>query len=176
MWWSAPTGGIGICRRRYGDNLRFRVPPVRHLVRMSDFCYIVVMTVLELSRDQAGALIKHAEEESPNECCGLLAGRNGRVERVYPGTNVDHSPYTYLMDPKEQLAAFKEMEAGGLDLVGIYHSHTHTSAYPSRTDVAKAFYPDALYVIVSLTRRDAPDIRAFRVADGQIREESVIVR
>ena len=134
------------------------------------------MTVLELSRDQAKALITHAQEEAPNECCGLLAGRNGRVERVYPGTNVDHSPYTYLMDPKEQLAAFKDMEAAGLDLVGIYHSHTHTAAYPSRTDVAKAFYPDALYVIVSLAKRDAPDIRAFRVADGQINEESVIVR
>src|SRR5207249_10054087 len=98
-----------------------------------------------------------------------------RVERVYPGTNVDHSPYTYLMDPKEQLAAFKDMEAAELDLVGIYHSHTHTAAYPSRTDVAKAFYPDAMYVIVSLAKRDAPDIRAFRVADGQINEESVIV-
>ena len=133
------------------------------------------MTVLELSRDQAKALIAHAQEEAPNECCGLLAGRNGRVERVYPGTNVDHSPYTYLMDPKAQLAAFKDMEAAGLDLVGIYHSHTHTAAYPSRTDVAKAFYPDALYVIVSLAKRDAPDIRAFRVADGQIHEESVIV-
>lgn len=132
--------------------------------------------MLELSRDQAKALITHAQEEAPNECCGLLAGRNGRVERVYPGTNVDHSPYTYLMDPKAQLAAFKDMEAAGLDLVGIYHSHTHTAAYPSRTDVAKAFYPDALYVIVSLAKRDAPDIRAFRVADGQINEESVIVR
>jgi len=134
------------------------------------------MTVLELSRDQAKALITHAQEEAPNECCGLLAGRHGRVERVYPGTNVDHSPYTYLMDPKEQLAAFKDMEAAELDLVGIYHSHTHTAAYPSRTDVAKAFYPDAMYVIVSLAKRDAPDIRAFRVADGQINEESVIVR
>ncbi len=132
--------------------------------------------MLELSRDQAKALITHAQEEAPNECCGLLAGRNGRVERVYPGTNVDHSPYTYLMDPKEQLAAFKDMEAAELDLVGIYHSHTHTAAYPSRTDVAKAFYPDAMYVIVSLAKRDAPDIRAFRVADGQINEESVIVR
>src|SRR3989442_12282358 len=101
------------------------------------------MTVLELSRDQAGALIKHAEEESPNECCGLLAGRNGRVERVYPGTNVDHSPYTYLMDPKEQLAAFKEMEAGGWDLCGFYHSDTHRPAYPSSTDDAKPFLPDS---------------------------------
>lgn len=132
--------------------------------------------MLELKKNQAQALIQHARGEAPNECCGLLAGRDGRVERVYPGTNIDHSPYTYLMDPKEQLAAFKEMEAAGLDLLGIYHSHTHTSAYPSRTDVAKAFYPDALYVIVSLARPDDPNIRAFRVADGHISEESVIVR
>lgn len=80
------------------------------------------------------------------------------------------------MDPKEQLAAFKDMDTVGLDLVAIYHSHTHTPAYPSRTDVAKAYYPDAAYVIISLANRDAPDIRAFRVVDGQITEESVIVR
>jgi len=132
--------------------------------------------VLELTQDQAAALISHAEEVAPNECCGLLAGRDGRVERIYRGTNIDHSPYTYLMDPREQLAAFKDMEAAGLDLMGIYHSHTRTPAYPSRTDVAKAYYPDALYVIVSLARRDAPDIRAFRLVDGQILEEGVIIR
>lgn len=134
------------------------------------------MTVLELDRDQAAALIRHAVEESPNECCGLLAGRNGRVERIYRGTNIDHSPYTYLMDPKEQLAAFKDMDAAGLDLLGIYHSHTHTPPYPSKTDVAKAFYPDALYVIVSLAKQEAPEIRAFRLSNGQIVEESVITR
>jgi len=132
--------------------------------------------VLELSRDQAAVLVEYAKEEFPNECCGLLAGRNGRVERIYRGTNVDHSPYTYLMDPKEQLAAFKDMDAAGLDLLGIYHSHTHTPAYPSKTDVAKAFYPDALYVIVSLARQEAPEIRAFRLSNGQIAEESVITR
>lgn len=132
--------------------------------------------MVELSQEQAAALIAHAREEFPRECCGLLAGRDGRVERVVRGTNIDHSPYTYLMDPKEQLAAFKDMDTVGLDLVAIYHSHTHTPAYPSRTDVAKAYYPDAAYVIISLANRDAPDIRAFRVVDGQITEESVIVR
>ena len=132
--------------------------------------------MLELSRDQAAVLVEYAKEEFPNECCGLLAGRNGRVERIYRGTNVDHSPYTYLMDPKEQLAAFKDMDAAGLDLLGIYHSHTHTPAYPSKTDVAKAFYPDALYVIVSLATQEAPEIRAFRLSNGQIAEESVITR
>jgi proteasome lid subunit RPN8/RPN11 len=132
--------------------------------------------VLELTREQAAELVLHAEQQLPHECCGLLAGRDGRVERVYRGTNVDHSPYTYLMDPREQLAAFKDMEAAGLDLLAIYHSHTHTPAYPSRTDVAKAYYPDALYLIVSLANREAPEIRAFRLADGKISEEQVIVR
>src|SRR5207249_4600829 len=110
------------------------------------------MTVLELSRDQAKALITHAQEEAPNECCGLLAGRNGRVERVYPGTNVDHSPYTYLMDPRDQRAAVNAQGAAQRHLLGINLSHTHTAAHPSRTDVAKAFYPDAMYVIVSLAK------------------------
>src|SRR5216684_69505 len=134
------------------------------------------MTVLELRQDQATTLIAHAVEEAPNECCGLLAGRHGRVERIYRGTNVDHSPYTYVMDPHEQLVAFKDMEASGLDLMAIYHSHTHTAAYPSRTDVARAYYPDALYVIISLAAPDTPAIRAYRLVEGKISEESVIVR
>lgn len=132
--------------------------------------------MLELTQQQAAALIVHGREEFPNECCGLLAGRNGRVERVYRGTNVDHSPYTYLMDPQEQLAAFKEMETAGLELLAIYHSHGHSTAYPSKTDVAKAYYPDALYLIVSLLDRNSPVLRAFRIVDGEIAEESVIVR
>jgi proteasome lid subunit RPN8/RPN11 len=134
------------------------------------------MTVLELRQDQAAALIAHAVEEAPNECCGLLAGRHARVERIYRGTNIDHSPYTYVMDPHEQLAAFRDMEASGLDLMAIYHSHTHTPAYPSNTDVSRAYYPDALYVIVSLANPQAPAIRAYRLTDGKIDEESVIVR
>lgn len=132
--------------------------------------------MLELTREQAAAIIAQAGAEFPDECCGLLAGRNGRVERVLRGTNVDHSPYTYLMDPREQLEAFKAMEADGLDLMAIYHSHTHSPAYPSETDVAKAYYPDALYLIVSLQDRNAPTLRAFRILNGQVTEESVIIR
>lgn len=132
--------------------------------------------MLEVSRAQTDAIIAHAEAEFPNECCGLLAGRAGRVERVYRGTNVDHSPYTYLMDPREQLEAFKAMEADGLDLVAIYHSHTRSPAYPSKTDVAKTYYPDAFHLIVSLQDRRAPMLRAFRITNAQIVEESVIIR
>lgn len=132
--------------------------------------------MLELSSEQAAAIFAHATDELPNECCGLLTGRNGLVERVVRGTNVDHSPYTYRMDPREQLVAFKAMEADGQELVAIYHSHPQTPAYPSKTDVARAYYPDALYLIVSLQDRASPSLRAFRIANGQISEERVIVR
>lgn len=132
--------------------------------------------MLELTQEQAAALVAHAQEVFPHECCGLLAGRQGLVKRVFRGTNVDKSPYTYLMDPKEQLAAFKEMEAAGLDLLAIYHSHTHTAAYPSKTDVAKAYYPDAIYVIVSLKDQGQPAIKGYRIMDGQIADVKVVVR
>ncbi len=132
--------------------------------------------MLELSSEQAAAIFAHSTDELPNECCGLLTGRDGLVERVVRGTNVDHSPYTYRMDPREQLVVFKAMEADGQELVAIYHSHPQTPAYPSKTDVARAYYPDALYLIVSLQDRASPSLRAFRIANGQISEERVIVR
>ncbi|MBI3998810.1 MAG: M67 family metallopeptidase [Armatimonadetes bacterium] len=134
---------------------------------------------LELARAQVDAMIEHAREDHPIECCGLLAGRGGRVETVLRGHNADRSPFTYRLDPQEQLQLFKQMDALGLDLLGIYHSHTQSPPYPSRTDVAKAFYPDAAYVIVSLrdkaTPNDQVDVRAFRIRDGVITEEELVV-
>lgn len=145
---------------------------------------------LKLSRAQVEAMSEHGQEEYPNECCGLLAGRAGRVEYVFRGTNLDRSPYTYNLDPKELLQFNKSIDAQGLELLGIYHSHTQSPAYPSRTDVAKAFYPDAAYVIVSLQNREAPEVRAFRITrrettwgettggetiEGEITEEELTV-
>ncbi len=130
--------------------------------------------MVRLRREQLEEIVAHALEEAPNECVGLLFGRNGRVERVWRGTNIDRSPYTYQLDPVEQLRAFQEMEGAGLELVGIYHSHTASPAYPSKTDVAKAYYPDAVYLIVSL-QQIPPVVRGFRIRDGQVTEEDVIV-
>ena len=115
---------------------------------------------IALTQEQAAALIGHARGEFPRECCGLLAGRAGRVERIYRGTNIDRSPYTYMMDPKEQLFAFKEMEAAGLELLGIYHSHPTGPAEPSALDLARNYYPDAVHIIVSLSGPE-PVVRAF---------------
>ena len=129
-------------------------------------------TVIRIPAAIRDAIIEHAVAELPNEACGLLAG-NGRVEHFYPMTNADHSPLTYRLDPREQIRVFGEIEDRGWDLAGIVHSHTHTEAYPSPTDRAQAFYPEAAYVLVSLADRDAPVIRGFRILDGEVDERKV---
>jgi len=132
-------------------------------------------TALLLSREHLADLIAHAREEFPNECCGLLAGRDGRVLRVYRGRNVDESPFTYRLDERQLLQFLREMDDVGLDIVGIYHSHTASEAVPSRTDVARAFYPEAVYVIISLKNQQAPVVRGFRIVDRAVVEEDVVV-
>jgi proteasome lid subunit RPN8/RPN11 len=118
-------------------------------------------------------MLEHARREFPNEACGLLATEDGVVREVYPIENADASPVHYRMEPQEQLRAMLDMEDRGWELGGIYHSHTHTRAYPSQTDVGLAFYPDATYIIVSLARMDQPEIRAFRIVDERIEEDQL---
>ena len=133
------------------------------------------MAMLELDQDHYEALVAHARAEYPNEACALLAGRDGAAERVYALPNAEASPTFYVVEPKAQLRAMTEMDDLGLDLVGIFHSHVATEAYPSRTDVELAAYPDAAYLILSLADRAAPVLRAFRIRDGQVDEEPVQV-
>ena len=134
---------------------------------------------LEIGLAQAVAIVYHARRQFPNECCGLVAGRGSRIERVFGGTNVERSPFTYRFDPKEQFRFFKEMDALGMELLGIYHSHPRSPAYPSQTDIAQAFYPEAAYLIVSLPSADASvaeiEVRAFRIQGGVITEEELTV-
>ncbi|HEV8671197.1 MAG TPA: M67 family metallopeptidase [Candidatus Limnocylindria bacterium] len=116
-------------------------------------------------------IVAHARQEAPREACGLLAGRDGGISRVIRCANVHPTPTTrYVIDPREQLKAFRSMDAAGEELVGIYHSHPVSQPYPSPTDRAEAHYPDALYVLVSL-RSGTPELRAYRIgADEFIRE------
>lgn len=129
--------------------------------------------MIEIPADIREAMIVHAKEELPNEACGLLAGRDGRVEHFYSMRNADDSPKTYRLDPAEQLRVFNEIEEKGWELLGIFHSHTHTQAYPSETDRRQAFYPEAHYVLVSLADRNAPELRAFLIQDEQVDEQEV---
>jgi proteasome lid subunit RPN8/RPN11 len=116
-------------------------------------------------------MLAHANAEHPNECCGLLTGKQNRVTKLYRMTNTHHSPVSYFMEPKEQFAVFKEMRAEGTELLVIYHSHPHTVAYPSKTDVGLAYYPEALYIIISLENRQAPVVKSYRIVEGRITPE-----
>lgn len=130
------------------------------------------LDALRLPQDVFDALVAHAWSDFPYEVCGLLGlQRDGRVE-VIPVANAERSMRYYVMDSRELLRAMRRIEDEELGLV-IYHSHTHTRAYPSETDVRLAAYPEALYAIVTLQDRDAPDLRAFRIHDGAITEVPV---
>ncbi|MDO8446759.1 MAG: M67 family metallopeptidase [Deltaproteobacteria bacterium] len=116
-------------------------------------------------------ILVHAREGYPDEVCGLMAGRDGTISRVFRTTNIDKSSISYMMEPAEQFRAFKEMRAEGLELLAIYHSHPTSPAYPSQTDVRLAFYPEAVYVIVSLRKVGNTEVKGFRILDGKISEE-----
>lgn len=138
--------------------------------------------MIEIPRDVRDEMIAQALREYPNEACGLLAGRvearsplAAVVERLLPMRNADASPASYRLDPREQLAAFDEMDTEGWELAGIYHSHTHSEAYPSETDRSLAFYPDAHYVLVSLQDRQAPVVRGYSIREGVIEEQEVSI-
>jgi len=129
--------------------------------------------MIEIPTDIRDQLVAHAFAGLPDESCGLLAGPGGRVERFFPMTNADHSPLTYRLDASEQIKVFGEIDAKGWDLIGIFHSHTHSPAYPSETDRRQAFYPEAHYVLVTLQDRNNPGIRAFTIREGSIEEDEV---
>ena len=138
--------------------------------------------MIYLTEQQAGILIEHSKREVPNEACGILVGeyagptgRKGKVRTVYQMNNTDRSSRTFLMDPKEQLKVMKEIRDLDLQMVGIYHSHPGTEAYPSMRDIEFAYYPGVSYIIISLKDNDNRDIRSFKIEEGKVREEKVCV-
>ena len=126
-----------------------------------------------LERRYIDDMIAHALEEAPNECCGILAGKDGRVLQLYRATNAEQSRYRYNIDSRELFRIHRECEERDWEFVGIYHSHTDSEAYPSPTDVRLAFWPEALYFVVSLRDSASPAVRAFRIVDGQVSEEEL---
>ncbi|MFN8111197.1 MAG: M67 family metallopeptidase [Thermoleophilia bacterium] len=128
---------------------------------------------MRLPRELARELVEHATRELPNECCGMIGGRDGVAQRVWTAVNTEASPFMYVIDPREQMRIMDEIDDAGMELLAIYHSHTRSAAYPSRTDVELAFFPQTLYMIVSLADREAPEIRAFRIARTQPPEAGI---
>jgi proteasome lid subunit RPN8/RPN11 len=128
--------------------------------------------VLRLTDATYTEMVAHSLDDLPDEACGLVAAAPGssKVERIYRCRNAAASSRLYELDPLDHLKADRDAEGRGLEIVGVYHSHTHTNAYPSPTDVAQAPDPSWHYVLVSL--KDAePVVRSFRILEGRIEEE-----
>jgi len=127
---------------------------------------------MRISRSLLDEIIAHARADAPNECCGMIASRDGVAVAVHRATNAAASPLRYEIDGMEQYRIQSEIEDAGLDLGAIYHSHTRSAPEPSQTDVNLAFYPEALYVIVGL-QGEAPDVRAWSIVDGRVSEREL---
>jgi [CysO sulfur-carrier protein]-S-L-cysteine hydrolase len=130
---------------------------------------------MRIAQNLADEIVAHACEGLPNECCGMVGGIGGEARTVYRAANAEASPLRYSIDAKEQFRLMRAIEEAGEELVGIYHSHTKSPAYPSQTDVNLAGWPDAVYLIVSLAEPEAPDLKGFWIRDGQIAEAELAV-
>jgi [CysO sulfur-carrier protein]-S-L-cysteine hydrolase len=129
---------------------------------------------MRIPRALVDRMIEHARADAPDECCGLVATRDGAAVEVHPATNAAHSPLRYELDGMEQYRIQTAIEDAGLELGAIYHSHTRSAPEPSQTDINLAFYPEALYVIVGL-KSPQPDVRAWRIVDGAVSEATLEV-
>jgi proteasome lid subunit RPN8/RPN11 len=140
-----------------------------------------VTAVLKIAREHVDAMIAHAREDHPDEACGVIVGSEGSdvPTRLVRMINAERSPTFFRFEPQEQFALYKQMNTTGEEIVVVYHSHTATAAYPSRTDISLASEPQAHYVIVSTADSGASQgpvsVRSFRILDGAVTEEEIHV-
>ena len=130
--------------------------------------------MLSLPHDMADAIVAHARRDHPDEACGVIAGRDGVATRLFEMENAERSPTFYRFDAQEQLKVWRDMDDADEVPFVIYHSHTATEAYPSRTDISLASEPDAHYVLVSTAGPEAA-LRSYRIVAGEVTEEPVTI-
>jgi [CysO sulfur-carrier protein]-S-L-cysteine hydrolase len=130
---------------------------------------------MRISQALYDELVAHARADAPDECCGMVASRDGDAIEVYRAENSAHSPLRYEIDGAEQYRIQMAIDDADLDLGAIYHSHTRSEPYPSQTDINLAFYPDALYIIVGLASGPEAKVRAYTIRGGQVAEAELTV-
>ena len=121
------------------------------------------------------AIADHARETAPDECCGLLVGTESAIDEAVRTRNLEPEPSRYQVDPADHIALMKRLRGSGRAIVGAYHSHPRSSAVPSPSDVREAFYPDFVYLIVSLAAPGRPECRAWRIREGAVEEIALLV-
>ncbi|HEX9696479.1 MAG TPA: M67 family metallopeptidase [Actinomycetota bacterium] len=132
------------------------------------------METFEIPESMVADMVAHADAEYPSECCGVIGG-DSVPRRLFRLRNVDPDPVMrYSADPRELKRATDEIYDADWEILCIYHSHTHSPAFPSPTDVERALYPEAVYALVTLQDRQNPELRAFRIVEGTITELKVV--
>ncbi len=129
--------------------------------------------MLFIPEDVYRQMLRHAQEGAPVEVCGILAGKENRIELIYRGTNSDPSAVSYQLDPKEQFFIQKDIRRRGLGMLAIYHSHPAGRAWPSPKDISLALW-DAVYIIIGLLG-EGPEVKGFIIRDGRVEEEELTV-
>jgi len=131
---------------------------------------------MRIPRHLFDGMLEHAREEAPNECCGILGGKDGEAKSLYRATNAEQSPLRYTLDPNDLFRiTFREIPENDEEMLAIYHSHTASPAYPSQTDINLATYPDSVYLILSLVEDEEP-LRGFRIDDGEVSEVELMIQ
>jgi len=137
------------------------------------------MKDLVIKKNDYQRLIDHCLVEKPLEACGILAGEKEneryQVKKVYIMENTSASSEEYLMEPEEQFEVFKDIRESGLELISIFHSHPHSPSRPSNKDIEMAYYPDAVYIIISLMNTDDIDFRGFIISNKSYEEIEIVV-
>ena len=129
---------------------------------------------MKLPPDLRAQIVEHAQRDAPNECCGLIGVRDGVAVSVHPTENARPSRFSFEIDGRVLMKLLDELEDAGAAPGVIYHSHTRTEPVPSQTDINLAFYPEAVYIIVGLAGKE-PDVRAFRIVDGEVSQTELEV-
>ena len=126
---------------------------------------------MQIARQLTDEIVAHARDEAPNECCGMVAGSDGRATRVFRARNAEASPMRYTIHPQDQIRIMTEIDENGEELVAIYHSHTKTPPVPSQTDINLAEnWPDPVYLICSLADPHEPELRGFEIRNGRVEQ------
>ena len=128
---------------------------------------------LRLPQAMLDEMVAHATDELPNECCGIIAGQDGTATRFYRTKNSEASPFRYNIDPRDILRIERDIDDNDWQVLVIYHSHVASEAYPSQKDVRLAFYPEASYLIVSLSDMQKPVLRSFKIKEEKVTEEEI---